>query len=222
MDAEQPEKAAEVGVGAVADLLFRFGMPCEVVLQCVAYLVERSHEKLADDLFRELGGLAFRLVFHQRDEVAQLAALVVGYFEGGMRAQLQHQRHQLFRVDVQPLHELRRNNDRIAAQRSSRFGLDDALRTDQEKGVLAQGVFVEVDRKFGSALGAEAEDECVDAAREAQFLQLCDVAVGDDEIGRRRAVGSLSVDQLAEREVGDGARGFLQFGVHGFVVWRQM
>ena len=52
------------------------------------------------------------------------------------------------------------------------MSLDDVFRPEDEERILAQAIFVQVERSFGLALRTDANDEGVDAAGEAEQLHL--------------------------------------------------
>ena len=78
MLAQQLRELSEILVGPVVRGILHFGVLREVTLQDLSDLIDRSGNQTADDLGREFALRTLRLLFDQRDEVAQRLALLVG------------------------------------------------------------------------------------------------------------------------------------------------
>ena len=168
MFAQQPGELSEIGLGPVVHGAFHFGMFREVVAEDVADLVDGCGDQAADDVGGVFGLFAVGLLFDQGDEVAQGAALVGAQLQTRVGCDSEEERHHVFRVDIEVAQELGGDNQHVALEVAlcARFmSLDDVFRPEDEERILAQAIFVQVERYAGFAFRADADDEGVDAAR---------------------------------------------------------
>lgn len=167
--AELPDELLEILLGARLRRPFGLGMLADVAVQHAADLVDRSGEQVAHDVARELRFGRAQLLSHERKEVAHLAALLLGQLDAGVCSELQQHGHDVFRVDVDALHHLARDDQNVGPKVLPRGGLENALRTEHEHRVPPDAVVLEIERDGGLSVGADAYDEGIDPAGVGQL-----------------------------------------------------
>ena len=191
-------------------------MLLHVVSQDVADLINRRRDQSADDLDRKIGFGTFEFLFDHRDEAAQRLAFGVGELHAVPRSELQEERHQVFGVDVDAAQEVRRDENDVCFEAVVGLHLQYVFRTEDEKRVFFQPVFLQVGGESRFAFGAYADDESVDASRKPENLHLRRTVGGDafsQQAGAFLAAGHG--DQFVEGKAGD--RSFCVFAVHSFI-----